>query len=468
MTDGALGTVTIGTGGDVTYTPNSNENGTDTFTYTVTSGGVTETQTVTVTILPVSDLVGNNDNVSTNEDVALIMESVAGNDSTTSDGTLTYALVGGVASGTLIFNSDGSFNYTPDANFNGPDSFTYTVTDADSGESATQSVNITVNPVVDLTAADDTVSGDEDTVISGDVSANDLTTSDGTLTFAAATSPANGSVTVNGDGTFNYTPNLNFNGTDSFTYTVTDVDSGETATQTVDITINPVVDLTAADDTVSGDEDTVITGDVSLNDSTISGGALTFALATSPGNGSVSLANDGTFAYTPDTNFFGSDSFTYTVTDADSGETATQTGNITVNQTGDVTAVGDTVSGDEDTVISGDVSLNDVTISGGLLTFALATGPSNGSVAVNANGTFDYTPNLNFNGTDSFTYNVTDVSTGETATQTVDITVNPVVDLTAADDAFSGDEDTAVTGDVSGNDSTISGAVTLDLSLIHI
>ena len=206
-------------------------------------------------------------------------------------------------------------------------------------------------------------------------------------------------------------------------------------------------------------------------------------MATSPGDGSVSLATDGTFAYTPDANFSGTDSFTYTVTDADSGESLTQTVNITIDPVTDLTAVDDTVSGDEDTVISGDVSLNDITISGGPLAFALATSPANGSVTVNTNGTFDYTPNLNFNGSDSFTYTVTDADSGETATQTVDITINPVVDLTAADDTATTPEDTAITVNVTGNDSTTSlgaltfaldptngpsnGAVT-DLSLIHI
>ena len=70
------------------------------------------------------------------------------------------------SNGSLVFNSDGSYDYTPNANFNGTDSFTYTVTDAASGESSTQTVSLTVNPVTDLTAADDVASGDEDTTIS--------------------------------------------------------------------------------------------------------------------------------------------------------------------------------------------------------------------------------------------------------------------------------------------------------------
>ena len=71
--------------------------------------------------------------------------------------------------GSLVFNSDGSYDYTPNANFNGTDSFTYTVTDAASGESLTQTVSLTVNPVTDLAANDDVASGNEDTTISSSV-----------------------------------------------------------------------------------------------------------------------------------------------------------------------------------------------------------------------------------------------------------------------------------------------------------
>src|SRR5678815_6101267 len=95
---------------------------------------------------------------------------------------------------------------------------------------------ITVEPVTDLTANDDSASGNEDTLISGDVSANDSTTSGGTLSFALASPATSGTPVVNANGTFTYTPNANFNGGDNFTYTVTDAAAGESATKTVYIT----------------------------------------------------------------------------------------------------------------------------------------------------------------------------------------------------------------------------------------
>ncbi len=310
----------------------------------------------------------------------LLNADVSTNDSTTSGGTLSYALATGASNGAVSMNADGTFTYTPTTNYNGADSFTYTVTDADSGESDTRTVNLTVNPVTDLTATDDSFSTNEDTVLNADVSTNDSTTSGGTLTYALATGASNGSVSMNADGTFTYTPTSNYTGVDSFTYTVTDADSGESSTQTVTITVDPVTDLTAQDDAFSTNEDTVLNADVSTNDSTTSGGTLSYALATGAGNGAVSMNADGTFTYTPTANYIGSDSFTYTVTDADSGESDTRTVNLTVDPVTDLTATDDSFSTNEDTVLNADVSTNDSTTSGGALSYALATGASNGSV----------------------------------------------------------------------------------------
>ena len=224
------------------------------------------------------------------------------------------------ANGSLVFNSDGSYDYTPNANFSGTDSFTYTVTDAASGESSTQTVSLTVNPVTDLSAADDVASGNEDTTINSTVAANDSTSSGGVLTYAVDTGVTNGSLVFNSDGSYDYTPNANFNGTDSFTYTVTDAASGESLIQTVSLTVNPVTDLVANDDVATGDEDTTISSTVAANDSTTSGGVLTYAVDTGVSNGSLVFNSDGSYDYTPNANFNGTDSFTYTVTDAASGE----------------------------------------------------------------------------------------------------------------------------------------------------
>ena len=198
----------------------------------------------------------------------------------------TYAVDTDVANGTLSLAADGTYTYTPDTNYNGTDSFTYTVTDTNSGESATQTVNITVNPVNDTPAAvNDDFSGNEDAAITGDLATNDTLSGDGGNTYTLTAAPASGTATVNTDGTFTYEPDANFNGNDSFTYTLTDTD-GDTSTATVTITVNVVDDLSSADDALTVDEDSANNaGTVATNDSTTSGGTLTYAAGTGPTNG---------------------------------------------------------------------------------------------------------------------------------------------------------------------------------------
>jgi VCBS repeat-containing protein len=456
--DPANGTVVMNPDGSYTYTPNPDFNGSDTFTYTVSdpASGESLTRTVVISVTPAVVLNAGNDSNTTTEDMP-VNGTVAGNDSTTSGGSLSFVKASDPANGSVVMNTDGSYTYTPNPNFNGIDTFTYTVTDAATGESLTRTVNLTVDPVVDLSAADDSNTTVEDTPVDGTVAGNDSTTSGGNLNFVRASDPANGTVSMNPDGTYTYSPNANFTGTDSFTYSVTDPVSGESLTRTVTITVDPAVDLSASNDSNSTDEDTPVNGTVAINDSTTSGGLLSFTKASDPANGSVVMNPDGSYTYTPNPNFIGSDSFTYTVTDAASGESLTRTVFIAVNPVVDLTAADDNNSTNEDTPVTGTVAGNDSTTSGGSLSFVKASDPANGSVMMNPDGSYTYTPNLNFNGIDSFTYTVTDSASGESQTQTVVITVNPVSDLSAADDSGTTLEDTPLVSSVAGNDSTSSG-----------
>ncbi|WP_345318227.1 Ig-like domain-containing protein, partial [Novipirellula rosea] len=351
------------------------------------------------------------------------------------------------ATGTLVTDSQRRVIFVPedDANGNPYAGFSFTVSDG-VAESNSATVSIGINAVDD--AADDTATTIEDTPVGGDVSTND--TYAGTVTYALNTGASNGTATVNPDGTFSYTPNADFNGTDSFTYDATDV-NGDIETQTVTITVNPVDD--ASDDTATTNEDTAISGDVSLNDTYA--GAVSYALNTGPSNGTATVNPDGTFSYTPDPDFNGTDAFTYDAIDVN-GDIETQTLTVTVNPVDD--ANDDTATTDEDTAVSGDVSLNDT--NAGAVSYALNTGPSNGTATVNPDGTFSYTPDPDFNGTDAFTYDAIDVN-GDIETQTVTITVNPVDD--ARDDTATTNEDNAVSGDVSLND-TYAGAVNYALN----
>ncbi|MEJ1938677.1 cadherin-like domain-containing protein, partial [Nostoc sp. NIES-2111] len=206
---------------------------------------------------------------------------------------LSFAVDGAPANGTVTMNPDGSFSYTPAPNFNGTDSFTYTVSDGNGG-TTTGTVSVNVAAVNDApTTSGGTANGNEDTVVTGQLAATDV---DGdALSFGLAPNgaPANGTVTVNPDGSYIYTPAANFNGTDSFTYTVSDGQGG-TTTGSISITVDPANDApTTSGATLAGQEDGSIAGQVTGLD--IDGDALSFAVDGAPANGTVTMNPDGSF-----------------------------------------------------------------------------------------------------------------------------------------------------------------------------
>ena len=232
--------------GTFTYTPNSNYNGPDSFTYTITDGnGGTATATVTITVVPVNDApVAVDDSASTNEDSPVTV-SVLDNDSDLDGDVFTVISTTTPSNGTVVINENGTITYTPNENFNGTDSFEYTISDGNGG-TATATVTITVNSVNDAPVAiDDIATTDEDTSVTIPVLDNDSDADGNGLTVISVTTPSNGTVVINDDGTVTYTPNPDFNGTDSFEYTISDGNGG-TDTATVTITVNEVNDAPPA------------------------------------------------------------------------------------------------------------------------------------------------------------------------------------------------------------------------------
>ena len=170
------------------------------------------------------------DTPSTDEDTSVDINVLA-NDTDVDGDSLTITGVSDPAHGTAVINPDGTIKYTPDANYNGTDSFTYTVSDGQGGTD-TATVTVSVNPVNDApVAVDDSASTNEDSSINIDVLANDHDVDGDTLTVDSFTQPEHGTVTQNPDGTLNYAPAADYNGSDSFTYTVSDGQGGtDTAT----------------------------------------------------------------------------------------------------------------------------------------------------------------------------------------------------------------------------------------------
>jgi VCBS repeat-containing protein len=450
------GTLTLNPDGAFTYTPNANFNGSDMFTY-VANDGIADSNiaTVSITVNAVNDPpTAGDDAYATDENTPLNVAApgVLTNDSDVDGDPLTAVLDTAPTNGSLTFNADGSFDYTPIANFNGNDSFTYHANDG-ALDSNTATVSITVNSANNNppVAVDDSATTNEDTAVTIDVLANDSDVDGNALTVASVTQGSNGTVTSNGTDV-TYTPNANFNGTDSFSYTISDGNGGAD-TANVFVTINPVNDApTAVDDSYTTDEGTplnVPAPGVLGNDSDVDGDPLTAVLDVGPSNGILTLNADGSLNYTPNAGFNGNDTFTYRANDgALDSNTATVT--ITVNPVNQApVAADDSYATDQDTplnVSAPGVLGNDSDPDGDPITAVLVSDVANGSLTLNADGSFIYTPNANFNGSDSFTYHAND-GTADSNTAIVTITVNQVA---GTSDALATSE-TAVAGTVSGD-----------------
>jgi CSLREA domain-containing protein len=356
------------------------------------------------------------DDYSVDEDSALAEPApgVLTNDTDADGQTLTAALVTGPANGELTLNGDGSFSYTPNADYCGPDTFTYTANDG-IDDSNVATVTLTVNPVNDPPVANNNdFSLDENTSATFDVTAND-TDVDGNLDptsantdCATCSEPSNGTLVNNGDGTFTYTPDENFFGSDSFSYEVCDT-NGACETATVTITVNPVNEPPLAyDQSVETDEDTPL--DITLTAFDPDGDPLTYIVVSYPSDGTLS-GEVPNLTYTPDADFNGDDSFTFQVNDGIDDSNVAMV-SITVHPVNDLPlAVDDAYSTGEDMLLSlpaPGVLGNDSDVDGDSLTANLLTGPSYGTLVQNADGSFTYTPNWNFIGVDSYTYQACD------------------------------------------------------------
>ncbi|MCU4176764.1 tandem-95 repeat protein [Carboxylicivirga sp. N1Y90] len=465
--DVSNGTLTLNADGSFIYTHDGSETTSDSFTYRPNDSKQTgNLTTVTITVTPVNDTpVAVSDVASVDEDGVLNGTTVLGNDSDPEgdDLTVNTTPVTDVTNGTLVINPDGSYTYTPDADFNGTDSFEYEVCDDGTPSAcARATVTITVNAVNDApVAVNDVASVDEDGVLNGTtVLANDSDPEGDNLTIntTPVTDVTNGTLVINPDGSYTYTPDAGFSGNDSFEYEVCDDGTPSLCTKaTVSITVNSDNDSpVAVSDVASVDEDGVLNGTTVLeNDSDPEGDNLTVNTTpiTDVSNGTLVINIDGTYTYTPDANFNGSDSFEYEVCDDGTPSAcARATVTITVNAVNDApVAVNDVASVDEDGVLNGTTVLgNDSDPEDDKLTINTTpvTDVANGTLVINPDGSYIYTPDADFNGDDSFEYEICDDGTPSLCTKaTVNITVNSVNDApVAVNDMASVDADQVLNG----------------------
>ena len=371
------------------------------------------------TILAVNESpTADDQSLSTDEDTPLGVTLTA---SDADDDTLTYIIVNEPQYGTLSGVAP-DLTYTPDADYHGPDSFTFQVNDG-MFDSNTATVSITVNPINDapvLASIDDRVL-EEGSTLNVAVSASDP---DGDpLILSVSGLPDFAAFTDNGDGTgiLTLTPDFDDSGVYS-NIEITVSDGALSDTEIFSITINNVNRAPVADDqSLNTDEDTVLP--ITLTASDPDGDVPAYIILSTPDNGTLSgTAPD--LSYTPNPGYNGPDSFTFQVTDG-TADSNVATVNISVGAVNDPPLANDqSVNTDEDTPVNITLSASDP--ESDPLTFAIVTDPAHGTLSGTAPD-LTYTPNADYSGPDSFTFKAND-GILDSNTATISITVNSVND----------------------------------------
>ncbi|NBO62212.1 MAG: tandem-95 repeat protein, partial [Flavobacteriia bacterium] len=317
--------------GDVTFTPNLNFNGTETIIYTVqdNSGLTSNTANLTAVINPINDApVVDNETHVINEDGSASGDLTNAGDSDV-DGSLVVNTtpLSGPANGTITINPNGTYTYTPNANFNGNDQVIVQICDDGTPLPAicvNDTIFITVNPVNDPPIADnENIAMNEDGSFTGDLTDVGDFDPDSTNLVCAPTpgfGPFHGTIAINSNGTYTYTPNANYFGNDTVVVEVCDQGlplPGLCTYDTIFITINPINDAPVATiDFTSTFEGIPVSLSVLSNDTDIDG-IINTASGTVVQNGSngTAVISNGTITYTPNAGFVGQDTLIYQVCD---------------------------------------------------------------------------------------------------------------------------------------------------------
>ena len=361
---------------------------------------------------------------------------VLANDTQADGAALSAVKVSDPSHGSLTLNSDGSFTYTPNAGYHGTDSFTYKANNGffDSGP-ATVTITVDAPPV----AVNDSYTAPQSGTLSPDaahgVLANDSQADGKSLSAVKVSDPSHGSLTLNSDGSFTYTPTAGYHGPDSFTYKANDgFQDSNTATVTITVDAVPV----AVNDSYTVAQNGALSPDaahgVLAKDTQADGNPLTAVKVSDPAHGSLTLNSDGSFTYTPTAGYHGPDSFTYKAND---GFQDSNTATVTITVDAVPVAVNDSYTVAQNGTLTPDaahgVLANDTQADGAALSAVKVSDPSHGSLTLNSDGSFTYTPTAGYHGPDSFTYKANDgFQDSNTATVTITVDDAPV----AVDDSY--------------------------------
>jgi hypothetical protein len=435
------GTVVINGGTNITFTPATNFQGTATIGYTI-SDGANSTNAVIFISVTNRPPTAVNDSTNTVKNVAVVINPLP-NDTDADGDTLT--ITNAVATNGVVTFTGTNITFTPTTNFVGVATVTYTITDGFGGSStATIFVTVSNQPP---TAVDDNYSTPKNVAITVNPRVNDTDPDNDPLTITSV-SATNGVATIIGGTNVLFTPLTNFLGTATIGYTITDGLATTNALITISITNRPPV---ANPDTTNTLKNVTVVIRPLVNDTDPDGDPLTITNAVST-NGVVTFTGTN-ITFVPNTNFTGSATITYTITDGNGGSSTT---NITVNVANQPPiAVNDTNSTPRNIAITLDPRTNDSDPDGDPLTITFAS-PTNGTVVINGGTNITFTPATNFLGVATIGYTISDGTSSTNAIIFISVTNRPPV---AVNDTNSIPKNTTLTFDPRTNDTDADGDV---------
>ena len=334
-------------------------------------------------------------------------QNVLSNDTDANGDPLTAVLETPPQNGDVVLNSDGTFSYTPAPGTSGADSFTYRASDPSQALSQPATVSFVVDtspPNRPPVAVDDPFGSNYE---GRNVLANDSDPDGDELSAILVSQPGNGSVQLNSNGTFSYTPNAGFSGNDSFSYRANDgeLNSGQaTVSLTVGETIPPNRPPRAVNDPFGSN---YAGKNVLANDIDPDGDTLTAAVVSSPQSGDLNLRSDGSFTYTPEPGFSGDVSFTYRANDGElNSNVATVSLRVEISDVNLPPLAADDPFGTN--YADKNVLDNDSDPNNDVLIALLVTEPEGGELILDQDGTFTFKPFSGFTGETSFTYQARD------------------------------------------------------------
>ncbi|MGR5445018.1 tandem-95 repeat protein [Vibrio jasicida] len=460
------------TNGIVTYTPNANVSGADSFVYTVKDAKLQESNTAIakITINAINDApVATDLVINTDEDTASNALNVRNSSTDLEDNIPTGELqiVSAPQIGEVILDQEaGTIVYTPNPNAFGSDNFTYTVSDSEGLVSNTATVSVNIGAINDAPIANaDSLIFDEDITSTLDVLSNDTDIEDSAFVQSNITLQDLGqgsgiypfaTVSINQDGTLDIAPTQDINGVHSFTYTLTDSGQAVSHSAVVTLSITAINDAPIAiDNTAQLFEEGQFEVNVLGNDTDVDSGDTlntnSVSVSLKPNNGIVQVTSTGTIIYTPNTDFYGEDNFTYTVEDTAGALSNEATVTMTVTPVNDApTATSQSLTLSEDENL--DITLIGRDIESDSLTYTITTQPLNGTLLQLSYNMWRYIPSADYHGSDSFEFIANDGELGSEPA-TITLSVLAINDAPFAQHmAIKGREEQALTITLEGED----------------